>query len=251
MNRGREKREPMTLERPAIVRPGVFGQVAAADSRRGVFDYHNEALLATGAPISAVFIGDSITDMWALDAFFQASEGFIVNRGIGGDRTPFVRRRFAADVLQLRPHLVVIKIGVNNTWDLDIWWDRTLIRSPREIEDEIVADVEAMALSAKEGGIAVALCSILPTDVPFNGNTAVRNTIIAQANTRLRDIAAREGLLYVDYHASLVADDGLTLRPGLADDGLHPHVAGYDLMATVLLDTLSTRGVTVLARREA
>jgi hypothetical protein len=26
----------------------------------------------------------------------------MMNRGIGGDRTPFIRRRFAADVLQLR-----------------------------------------------------------------------------------------------------------------------------------------------------
>ena len=100
----------MTGERPNIIRPGVFAIQAAADSRRGVFDYHNEALIARGAPIDAVFIGDSITDMWAVDVFFQGSTGFIVNRGIGGDRTPFVRRRFDADVVQLHPRLVVIKI---------------------------------------------------------------------------------------------------------------------------------------------
>src|SRR5579883_1180889 len=103
----------MAMERPALIRPGEFSVEAMADRRRGVFDYHNEALLAAGAPIDAVFIGDSITDMWALDAFFQGSGGFLINRGIGGDRTPFVRRRFAADVLQLKPRLTVLKIGVN------------------------------------------------------------------------------------------------------------------------------------------
>ena len=65
----------MALQRPNQIRPGEFGLAVAADSRRGVFDYHNEALLASGVPIAAVFIGDSITDMWALDAFFQSTPG--------------------------------------------------------------------------------------------------------------------------------------------------------------------------------
>jgi lysophospholipase L1-like esterase len=237
------------VDRPNLIRPGVFGVQAMADSRRGVFDYQNEALLATGTPIDAVFIGDSITDMWALDVFFEGSSGFLVNRGIGGDRTPFVRRRFEADVLQLRPRLAIILIGVNNTWDLDIWWDATLRRTPEQIEEEILADNAAMVAAACEAGIAVALCSILPTDVPFNGNTAVRNELIARVNERQREIARREGAIYVDYHRHLVAGDGLTLREGLADDGLHPHVLGYDLMADALIDTLHRANNEVLQRR--
>ena len=238
------------MERPTLIKPGPFSLAAAADSRRGVFDAHNEALLARAAPVDAVFIGDSITDMWALDVFFRgASGGYVVNRGIGGDRTCFVRRRFAADVLQLRPRLTVIKIGVNNTWDLDIWWDLSLVRTPEEIEDEIVSDVTAMVTAARADGIAVALCGILPTDIPFNGNTAARNWLIARANERLRDVTRGEGMIYVDYHSHLVADDGLTLRQGLADDGLHPHIAGYEIMAEALLDTLRAAGITAIERR--
>jgi lysophospholipase L1-like esterase len=239
----------MTGERPTIIKPGVFAIQAAADSRRGVFDYHNEALIARGVPIDAVFIGDSITDMWALDVFFQGSTGFIVNRGIGGDRTPFVRRRFDADVIQLQPRLVVIKIGVNNTWDLGIWWDDTLRRTAEEIEAEIVTDSEAMVRAARAAGIAVALCSILPTNVPFNGNTAERNALIARVNQRLRAMAQEQGAVYVNYHQQFVADDGLTLRPGLADDGLHPHVVGYEIMATVLLKTLREAGIDAIGPR--
>jgi len=236
--------------RPALLKPGLFGVEAAADNRRGVFDMHNEALLARGVPVDAVFIGDSITDMWALDAYFQGASGLIVNRGVGGDRTPFVRRRFASDVPQLRPRLTVIKIGVNNTWDLDIWWDPSLIRSPGDIEDEIVSDVTAMVREARAAGISVAMCSILPTDVPFNGNTAVRNGLIVRANDRLRDLARAEDAVYVDYHRHLVAGDGLTLRTGMADDGLHPHSVGYDIMARVLLDTLAASGHDEIIARE-
>ena len=241
----------MTGERPEIIRPGVFAIQAAADSRRGVFDYHNEALIARGAPIDAVFIGDSITDMWAVDVFFQGSTGFIVNRGIGGDRTPFVRRRFDADVVQLHPRLVVIKIGVNNTWDLGIWWDERLRRTPEEIEAEILTDIEAMVQAARAGGIQVALCSILPTAVPFNGNTAQRNALIARVNQRLRGIAQEQGGVYVDYHHHFVASDGVTLRSGLADDGLHPHIVGYEIMATVLLKTLQEAGIDAIGSRAA
>jgi len=237
------------LERPPLIKPGLFAVAAAADSRRGVFDLHNEALLARDIPVDAVFIGDSITDMWALDAYVRgAAGGFVVNRGIGGDRTPFARRRFAADVLQLRPKLVVIKIGINNTWDLDEW-DPSLARTPEEIEEEIVTDVTAMVAAARADGITVALCSILPTNIPVNGNTATRNQLIARVNRRLREAARDAGATYVDYHSHLVADDGLTLRPALADDGLHPHTGGYDIMADVLLDTLNNAGIDTIQRR--
>jgi len=238
------------VERPIIIRPGPFGVIAAADSRRGIFDMHNEALRAREIPVDAVFIGDSITDMWALDVYVRGtSGGYIANRGISGDRTTFARRRFAVDVLQLGPRLAVVKIGVNNTWDLDIWWDPSLIRAPQDIEDEIVADSEAMVQAARDAGIAVALCSILPTDIPFNGNNARRNALIARANGRLHGLATREGAIYVDYHSHLVSDDGLTLRPGLAADGLHPHTVGYEVMARVLLDTLAGTGIEAIKGR--
>jgi lysophospholipase L1-like esterase len=70
-----------------------------------------------------------------------------------------------------------------------------------------------------------------------------------RANARLRTVAGRHGAVYVDYHRHLAAEDGLTLRPGLADDRLHPHVVGYEIMANVLLDTLSAAGIDVLAAR--
>lgn len=239
----------MTSSRPRLVKPGVFGLDVAADRRRGIYDAHNEALLATGLPIDAVFLGDSITEMWALDCFFQGTAGMVVNRGIGGDRTTFARRRLEADVLQLRPRLLVLMIGVNNAADLNIWWDQSLLRTPEEIEEEIVADTAAIVSTAREHGLAVALCSILPTDITLFNTTPVRNGIIARANARLRDIADAQGAVYVDYHRMLAATDGQTLRPGYADDGLHPHVVAYQIMADTLLSALAHHGITVLAAR--
>ena len=251
----KERKGRMAQQRPQLVKPGPFSIAAAADSRRGVFDAHNEVLLAKGIAIDAVFIGDSITDMWAIEGYFEGTQethetrGMLVNRGIGGDRTNFMRRRFEADVLQLHPRLVVMKIGVNNFWDMDMWWDHSLVRRPEEIADEVVSNITAMVAAAREQHILVALCSILPTDILLNGNTALRNQAIQRVNERLKLLADGHEVIYVDYHSHLVADDGLTLRPGLADDGLHPHVLGYNMMADVLLETLHEAGVTVLRKR--
>jgi len=35
----------------------------------------------------------------------------------------------------------------------------------------------------------------------------------------------------------------------LADDGPHPHIAGYEIMAGVLLDRLREAGITTIERR--
>ena len=187
----------MDTSRPELMRPGFFGVEAAADARRRPFDYHNEALRAKAVPVDAVFIGDSITDWWAIDAFFSGTEGALINRGIGGDETSFLRRRFDADALQLHPRLIVLKIGVNNTWALDEPWEPSSYLPPNVIEENIISDVEAMITAARVQDIGLALCSILPVNMPLNGNTPERNALIARVNTQLRGMAEHHGAVYV------------------------------------------------------
>ncbi|MBV9281578.1 MAG: hypothetical protein JOZ41_15975, partial [Chloroflexi bacterium] len=142
--------------------------------------------------------------------------------------------------------LLVLLIGVNNTWDLDQWVEPSLLPAAKWIEEGLLSDVEDMVRKAAADGIAVALCSILPTDIPALASTRVRNELVVRVNAGLLQIAARHGATYVDYHARMAREDGLTLRPGLADDGLHPHLAGYRLMACVLLDALAGSGIGLL-----
>lgn len=229
-----------------IIRPGTFGVDLPMDSQRQVFDRHNTALIHRGIAVDAIFIGDSITSSWTLEAFFRPTSGVLLNRGIGGDRCAWVRRRFAADVLQLRPRLVVLAAGVNDTWDLDITWDLALRRDAAFVEREIVADLRAMATGAAAQGIAVALCSILPTNLPGSPSARERNLLIARVNAGLR-AAAADRIVFVDYHGRVVAADGLTLRPDLAADGVHPGLTCYALMATALLTDLEAAGITPLA----
>ncbi|CAH1202143.1 hypothetical protein PAECIP111891_01984 [Paenibacillus allorhizoplanae] len=234
----------MTTKRESIVKPGFFAMAAAADSRRGEFDLGNEVLIAHKVPVDFVFIGDSITHMWELNAYFGRGGRFIVNRGIGGDISSHVLRRFDADVIQLKPKVVVIKIGVNNFWALDgaIAEHR---RTAEQIMPALVDNIQEMVVKAKEHEITPVICSILPTNMPHSANNTIRNTSIRFVNEQLQQIANEQGAIYVDYHARMVTEDGIQLRDGLADDGLHPHVLGYDIMANVLREELALKGIQI------
>ncbi len=108
------------ITRESVVKPGMFGVPACADSRRQEFDVCNEELLLAGVRPDVLFIGDSITHLWEVQAYFGGTGNILINRGIGGDNSTHMRRRFTADVLQLLPRLAVLKIGTNDLgWGLD------------------------------------------------------------------------------------------------------------------------------------
>jgi lysophospholipase L1-like esterase len=53
---------------------------------------------------------------------------------------------------------------------------------------------------------------------------------IRALNRWLEDYSAANGFVYLDYFTALLDDKGL-LKRDLAEDGLHPNVAGYKIMA--------------------
>ncbi|HEY5806682.1 MAG TPA: GDSL-type esterase/lipase family protein, partial [Povalibacter sp.] len=73
----------------------------------------NAKLLASGAKVSTVFLGDSITEGWAQTdpAFFAKGN---VGRGISAQTTPQLLVRMHADVIALKPRLVHIMAGTND-----------------------------------------------------------------------------------------------------------------------------------------
>lgn len=231
-------------DRVELIKPGLFGSTAAADSRRMEFDLSNEIILAHNIPVDFVFIGDSITHWWDVSAYFGRDGRFVVNRGIGGDISSHVLKRFDADVIQLRPKHVVIKIGINNFWSLDGWTDADR-REPVQIIPELVSNIHAMVRQAKANGITPVVCSILPTHLTASANDHIRNEAVRETNQRLQAIAIQEHAMFVDFHSHLATEDGSRLRDGLADDGLHPHVVGYDIMARVLREELGRHGIDI------
>lgn len=226
-----------TYNRLDIVRPGLFGMTVAADSRRMEFDAKNEILMYHQTPVDYVFIGDSITHMWELQAYFKQNGWFIANRGIGGDTTKYVLKRFEADVLQLKPRVAVIMIGINNTGVLDEWNEKVR-KQPNDLLKEITMDIEEMLELTISANIIPVVCSVLPTCTSMNTTTVIRNELIVRINAELRGITEKRNTSFVDFHRHMTLPDGLTMRDELVFDGIHPNVRGYNVMAQELKVTL-------------
>ncbi|MBU1377169.1 MAG: SGNH/GDSL hydrolase family protein [Alphaproteobacteria bacterium] len=179
----------------------------------------NAALTAgPAAGRQVVFMGDSITQGWGLaDADFFA-HGW-VNRGISGQTTPQMLARFQADVAALKPRAVHIMAGTN---------DVAGNTGPTSV-DAIQNNVIAMVTIAKANHMAVVLASIPPAKA-FNWAPTLKPADqIRGLNDWLKTYAAKEGLTYVDYYASLATPDG-GMKPELTLDGVHPNAAGYVVM---------------------
>jgi lysophospholipase L1-like esterase len=222
--------------RQELIKPGNFGNNAPADRLRGRFDFWNEEVVREDVAVGTVFMGDSITELWQLDAYFAPADGVILNRGIGGDISTDMNRRFDADVLQLRPRNVVILAGTN---------DAARMLGAKKADEEIVTTVTtalgAMMDRAKAAGINVLVCSILPTNSdtgPHEGKARVLPLI----NAKLKAMCEAKGCVYVDYASGLVDANG-AMRKDLSRDGLHPHYAGYEIMSRRLIETARQHGL--------
>lgn len=223
-------------QKQALIKPGEFGDNAPADRLRGRFDFWNEQIIREDVAVGTVFFGDSITELWQLDAYFVPSDGAILNRGIGGDITPHMARRFDADVIQLRPRNVVILAGTNDVARL-----LAAGKSDDEMIAQVMTNMESMAKSARAAGINVFVCSILPTN-PDTKSHEGKSRVLPVINAKLKAYCADHGCVYVDYASALVDEQGV-LRKDLSRDGLHPHYAGYEIMCRVVTETARAKRI--------
>ena len=216
------------------IKPGFFGIDAPADGRRREFDILNEQYLYSKKQADVVFFGDSITQHWDLNLYFNPNV-LKMNRGIGGDRTFHAARRFDADVLQLDAKIIVILLGIN---DLiltapDLWW-----REPGADKDDIIKGIEEnfkeMLQKSKDKDVYIS--SLLPQNIAPPFDKFEFKDMILKTNNILKKLAKEYGAEYVDYYSAL-EKDGL-LPDDLSSDGIHPNGKCYEIMANLLKEKI-------------
>src|SRR5438552_3234089 len=191
----------------------------------------DNAKLATPAKDEnrVVFMGDSITDSWddpKYGGFFPGQP--YIDRGISGQTTPQMLVRFRADVVALRPEVVVILAGTNDLAG------NTGPSTLEAIEDNLIS----MAELARANSIRVVLASILPVsdyEKTKDGKPIIRTAQrppekIRALNEWMKTYAAKNKSIYLDYYSSMIDEKGF-LKDELSEDGLHPNAKGYALMA--------------------
>jgi lysophospholipase L1-like esterase len=177
-----------------------------------------------------VFMGDSITEGWGQKAtpttpdrgeFFPGNP--YINRGISGQTTPQMLVRFRQDVIGLKPKVVVLLAGTNDIAE----------NTGKETLEEIGNNIASMSDLARANGIRVVLCSVLPAS-DFRWHKGLEPAPkIRSLNTWIREFAAKNGFVFVDYYSSMADSEG-GLKAELSPDGVHPNKAGYELMAPLV-----------------
>src|SRR5689334_21435740 len=167
-----------------------------------------------------VFMGDSITDSWddpKYGSFFPGKP--YLDRGISGQTTPQMLVRFRADVIALRPKLVVVLAGTNDLAG------NTGPTSLEAIEDNLAS----MAELARINHVRVVFASVLPVNdyETRDGKPIVRTLqrppeLIRSLNGWIRKYVAENNLTYLDYYSAMIDEKGF-LKAELSDDGLHPN----------------------------
>ncbi|NGY38054.1 acylhydrolase [Flavobacterium sp. XN-5] len=175
-----------------------------------------------------VFMGDSITEFWSTvnGTFFEGKS--YINRGINGQTTPQMLIRFRADVIALKPSVVVILAGVN---------DIAGNTGPSTLE-MITNNIFSMVELAQAHQIKVVLCSVLPAfDFPWKRNQQPVDKITG-LNEILINYAAANKLVYLDYYTAMV-DERSGLDADYSEDGVHPNKKGYQIMEPLVENAIA------------
>ena len=177
---------------------------------------------------AAVFIGDSITQLWGQEKtghpeFF--SKNNYVNKGISGNKTTDMQSRFQKDVIDLDPYCVVIEGGTN---------DIAAFTS-----ENILERIKKMAETARKAHIDVVVGSVPPSNSFPKLPDFRPEDIIIELNGMIKQWADSEGIPYVDYYSVLV-DDQKGLKEAYQKDTVHPNAKGYTAMEGVIAPILKT-----------
>ncbi len=200
-------------------------------------DAPKDLLLKAGDQI--VCMGDSITAgggyLRDMDAFFAQQYPDlklpkIINAGVSGHKAENCVARFDKDVLQKKPALMTLNIGINDVWH----------RLGKPHDDKVLAtykeNVGKMIDQAQAAGIKVVL--LAPTVIKEEPQNEGQKRLALYVNA-MRELSVEKKCGFVDLHQMFL--DALAKKPAdmkgnwLTGDGVHMKPLGNAIMAVAAL----------------
>lgn len=181
-----------------------------------------------------VMFGESRCSMWQLEPPKNWGEVEIVNRGIGGETTPQIKRRLEADVIALDPDLVILQMGDNDLKTM------AMLKGQKDwIIEETYENITEIASKLGDSGIQVLITTIFPPAeiellrAPLWSPEV--NESIDLVNQRLLAFES-PNVTVVDCDAFLRKGD--YIDPRFAIDTLHINLEGYKALNSGLENTI-------------
>ncbi|MCR6720908.1 MAG: SGNH/GDSL hydrolase family protein [Chitinophagaceae bacterium] len=174
-------------------------------------------------PKKVIFFGDSITQAGAqtggyiklIDSICQkegrAADFEFVGKGIGGNKVTDLYLRLERDVLDLKPDVVIIYIGINDVWHKSGAGTGT-------DADKFLQFYQTIIDKLKAAGIKVILCtpSVIGERTDFSNQQDGDLNLYAN---NIRELASKNGLQLIDLRKSFL-DYNFKNNPTNADRGI-------------------------------
>ena len=212
----------------------------------------------TAGPVRIVAFGDSTTAPRAsltvyptlLERDLNARGSVpcqVINAGVPGNTTAMAQKRLETDVLAVRPKLVIIQFGINDS-AFDVWKSPPAT-APRVSIEDYRKNLRHFVEASRNAGAAV----ILMTPNPLRWTPAMKIkygkppydparpdgfnlTLVAYVDA-MRALAQEMNVPLLDVakvYAALPPESVDALLP----DGMHPNQRGHDLVAQLLADVI-------------
>jgi len=191
-------------------------------------------------PKKIIFFGDSITQAGVqpggyVDLIKKAlgTEKYeVIGAGIGGNKVYDLYLRMENDVLNKKPDLVVIYIGVNDVWH------KQSMRTGTDY-DKFIGFYNALIKKIQDNGAKVVLCT--PAVIgEKKGGANEMDAELDKYSGAIREIAAKNNLplcdlrkIFLDYNAQNNPED--KEKGILTSDGVHLNDKGNQTLADKLL----------------
>lgn len=148
--------------------------------------------------------------------------------------------------VQLKPKYCILGIGINDSIELEGDYWKKLEPVPYSEKLKIVkSNIIEIIQQAKKEKIMLILTSLLPINIPILRYERDRKMYIKELNEWLMEMAKMNNLIFVNYYATMTFPGTDKLLDGITYDGLHPNAKGYQIMATVLKNTLKKNGIRI------
>jgi len=156
-----------------------------------------------------------------------------LNRGISGNRVVDLEGRWQEDCLDLKPTLVSIYIGINDTW-------RRYDRNDPTSTESYYEGYRRLILNTKET-LDASLILIEPFVLPVPEDRRGWREDLDPKITAVRSLAEEFKTLYVPLDGLFAAASMRTGGAYWAGDGVHPSPAGHALIADAWLRAVGAK----------
>ena len=177
-----------------------------------------------------VFIGDSITDYYPLDAAYADLPLAAYNRGIGGDMTSGVLARLEVSLFELEPSKISLLIGINDV-NRGVS-DETLLANYKEILDRIQTRLPATKVFC----ISILPMNAKAAEMKLDYESATER--IPALNGAIQTLAEAHGYKFINLYP-LFKDEKNHLIEAYSVDGLHLSAEGYAIFTNTLKPELT------------